>query len=132
MDKRGYNYLIELKTLWEKEKLLIMSNFFFFHNVFKRCQMTMHQNEYLWSKGLTLSQTSPFFFTFLQYKSFENSVGKGEIAHKEQFLLSPQSFQKTFSTVYCTFFRELSTVLIKLKLSFANSLSFEESKVCCL
>ena len=28
----------------------------------------------------------------LQYKSFENTVGKGEIYHKEQFLLFPQFF----------------------------------------
>ena len=28
-------------------------------------------------------------FTYLQYKSFENTVGKGEIAHDEQFVLFP-------------------------------------------
>ena len=28
----------------------------------------------------------------LQYKSFENTVGKGEIAHNEQFLLFPLCF----------------------------------------
>ena len=27
----------------------------------------------------------------------ENSVGKGEIAHYEQFLLFPQCFQKTYA-----------------------------------
>ena len=48
----GYNYLIELKTLLEKEKLLVTSNFFFSHNVFKSCLLLMRQNEYLWSKGL--------------------------------------------------------------------------------
>ena len=36
---------------------------------------------------LTLSQTKPGF-----YKSFENTVGKGEIAHNEQFLLFQQFF----------------------------------------
>ena len=40
------NYLIELKTLWEKEKLLVTSNFSFFHNVFKSCLLLMRQNEY--------------------------------------------------------------------------------------
>ena len=30
-------------------------------------------------------------FTCLQYKSFENTVGKGEIALNEQLLLSPLS-----------------------------------------
>ena len=32
------------------------------------------------------------FFTCLQFKSFENSVEKEEIASKEQFLLLPQCF----------------------------------------
>ena len=39
-------------------------------------------------------------FTRLQYKSFENTVGKGEIARNEQFLIFPQSFipdGRTFS-----------------------------------
>ena len=31
-------------------------------------------------------------FTCLQYKSFENTVEKGEIASNEQFLLFPQCF----------------------------------------
>ena len=31
-------------------------------------------------------------FTRLQYKYFENSAGKGEIARDEQFLLFPQCF----------------------------------------
>ena len=52
MDKQGYSYLIQLKTLWEKEKLLIVSNFSFSHNVFKSCLLLMHQNGYLCNKGL--------------------------------------------------------------------------------
>ena len=52
MDKWEYSYLTELKTLWEKEKLLVTSNFSFSHNVFKSCLLLMCQNEYLWSKGL--------------------------------------------------------------------------------
>ena len=43
------------------------------------------------AENLTLSQTSPCF-TCLQYKSFKNTIEKGEIAHHEQFLL----FQKCF------------------------------------
>ena len=53
MNKWGYSYLIELKTLWEKEKLLVTSNFPFSHYVFKSCLLLMRQNEYLWSKGLS-------------------------------------------------------------------------------
>ena len=46
------------------------------------------------------SQTFPFLpfpkqalvFTCLQYKSFENTAGKEEIAHNKQFLHLPQCF----------------------------------------
>ena len=31
-------------------------------------------------------------FTCLEYKSFENTVGKGEIARNEQFFLFPKGF----------------------------------------
>ena len=34
----------------------------------------------------------PWFFTGLQYRSFENTVGKREIALNEQFLLFPHCF----------------------------------------
>ena len=40
----------------------------------------------------------PWFFTGLHYKSFENTVGKREIARNEQFLFFPQcllSFWRT-------------------------------------
>ena len=33
MAKWEYSYLIKKKTLWENEKLLVKSNFFFSHNV---------------------------------------------------------------------------------------------------
>ena len=38
----------------------------------------------------------------LQYKSFENTVGKGEIARNEQFLLFPQCFLTIWKT-FCQF-----------------------------
>ena len=54
IDKWGYNFLIEEKTLWKKKKLLVTSNFFLSRNVFKSCLLLMRQNEYLWSRGLTM------------------------------------------------------------------------------
>ena len=59
--------------------------------------------------GLTLSQTTNFRFFKIERvcnfkfdengwklsKRVENTVGKGEIARNEQFLLFPQCFQKT-------------------------------------
>ena len=41
-----------VEKLWEKEKLLIMSNFSFSLNVYKSCLLLIRQKEYLWSKGL--------------------------------------------------------------------------------
>ena len=46
-------------------------------------------------------------FTYLHYKSFVNTVEKGEIAHNEQFLLFPQCFP---------LFGELSAIFIKSKI----------------
>ena len=45
-------------------------------------------------KGMNLEPFSKqaMVFTCLQYKSFENTVGKGEIACNEQFLLFPWCF----------------------------------------
>ena len=48
---------------------------------------------------LTLSQTSPgSYVSALQL--FENTVRKGEIAHKEQFLLFPHCFLSVWRTFY--------------------------------
>ena len=68
---------------------------------------------------LTLSQTR--VFTCLQIKPSENTVGKGEIARNEQFLLFPQCFLSHFG--------EFSS---NVKLSSANSFSFEGLKICHL
>ena len=38
-------------------------------------------------------------FTCLQYKSFENTVGKGEIAFNEQFLLLSQCYLPVWRTL---------------------------------
>ena len=73
---------------------------------------------------LTLSHKSPYF-TCLQYMSVENTVGKGEIARNEQFLLFPQCF--------LSFLENFLPVVSNLKLSSANSFSFEGStKICRL
>ena len=60
-------------------------------------------------------------FTCLHCKAFENTVGKGEIAPNEQFLLFPQCFLFVLRTLPFS---------ANLKLSSANSFSLEESKIC--
>ena len=73
-------------------------------------------------KELTLPQTSPGFYVSA-LKIFRNIVGKGEIAHNEQFFPFPP-----FSILLNNFLPFSST----LKLSSANSFSLEESKICGL
>ena len=72
---------------------------------------------------LALSQQA-LIFMCLQDRSYENSVGKGEIACKKQFLL--------FSTVVSTLLKSFLQLSSNLKLSSANSFSLEESKICHL
>ena len=55
-----------------------------------------------------------------QYKFFKKTVGKGEIAHNEQYLIFPQCFY---------LFLAFSS---NLKLLSANPFSLEESKICHL
>ena len=57
-------------------------------------------------------------FTCLQYRSFENTVGKGEIAHNEQFLLFPQCFLPLWRTL---------SFSSNSKLSSANSFTLEDT-----
>ena len=45
----------DLKTLLEKEKSLVMRNFFFSHSVFKRLVQQTCKNQGLFGKGLTMS-----------------------------------------------------------------------------
>ena len=77
----------------------------------------------------SISKCEPFpkqalVFTCLQYMPFENAVGKGEIAHNEQFLLFSQCFLPVLKN-----FLPFSS---NLKLLSANSFSLEESKICHL
>ena len=44
------------KTLWEKEKLLVTSNFSFSHSVFKRIVLHTRKNQGLYGKGLSIPE----------------------------------------------------------------------------
>ena len=72
---------------------------------------------------LTLSRTSPGFYVS-SVQGFGNTMGKGEIACNEQFLL--------FSTVVSTLLENFWSSSSNLKFSSANSFSLETSKVSCL
>ena len=64
-----------LKTVWEKEKMLITSIFSFSHNVFKSPLCQGHLESGLYGKGLM--EQSCFCMT-LKMKAFEYSVEKAE------------------------------------------------------
>ena len=64
------------KTLWKKEKLLVMSNFSFSPSVFKRLVLQTCKNQGLFGKGLTL---------YHAVTTFNN-------LQKQHFLLFPQCF----------------------------------------
>ena len=49
----AYGFPNGVKTLWEKEKLLVTSNFSFSHSVFKRLVLQICTNQGLFGKGLT-------------------------------------------------------------------------------
>ena len=50
--------------MWEKEKLLVTSNFFFSHSVFERLVVQTRKNQGLFGKGLTLQAPFTTIFAF--------------------------------------------------------------------
>ena len=54
----------------------------------------------------------PWFLMCLQDKSFENNWGKGEIAHNEQFLLSPTVLIPYWKTFH--HFHQITIVVCKV------------------
>ena len=83
-----------------------MSNFTFFHNVFFVNCILKSFNPFPNDKILDSFKLKEFAddnFDFNENgrkfsERVENTVGKGEIARYEQFLLFPQCFQKTCTT----------------------------------
>ena len=75
----------------EKKKLLVTSNFFFSHKVFKSCttNFRLFQTKKIADENFKFDENGRKLS-----KQVENTVGKGEIARYEQFLLFPQYFLK--------------------------------------
>ena len=80
------------KNLWEKEKLLVTSNFSFSHGVFKALVLLTGKNQGLFGKGLKryilILYHSIMYFNN-QDEDFKDIVGKGENAAQQHFLLFP-------------------------------------------
>ena len=87
--------------MWKKVKLLQMNSFFFFHNVFNAICIVKYFNPLPDNKILDWSNLKQSADDNLEFdvksrkfsKLVENTVGIGEIARYEQFLLFPQCFQ---------------------------------------
>ena len=73
------------KTLWEKEKLLVRSNFSFFHSVFKRLILQTRKNQGLCGKGLK------DFKIQIAYKTLWKKV---KLLKMRNFTFFPQCFPK--------------------------------------
>ena len=80
--------------------------------LFPQCFSSLHKTNFTFGFILNLPSANAFnlsserfcrlalVLTCLRHKSFENTVGKGEIANNEQFLLLPQSFLLILRTFY--------------------------------
>ena len=93
----------------------------------KFCCVILSLGNYLTGGKHKVFQPCPkqaLVFMCLQYKCFENTVGKGEIACNKKFLLFPQCFLHFWRT-FCHFHRSF-------RLLPANSFSLEESEFCRL
>ena len=90
--KMAESSLKVLKTLLEKEKLLVTSNFSFSQSVFKRLVLQTHKNQGLFGKGLNIAKMMIFLFD-----RAENTMGKEVNTGNQHFLLFPQCFPKTSS-----------------------------------
>ena len=58
--KMGESYPKRKKTLWEKEKFIVMRNFSLHYSVLKRLVLQRHGNKGLFVSGLTTSDTVTF------------------------------------------------------------------------
>ena len=67
------------KTLWEKEKLLVTSNFSFSYSVFERLVLRTRKNQGLFGKGLKELDQNTADRNFSIRKIYEDSDGKAVI-----------------------------------------------------
>ena len=101
-----------------KNKLQFFSNIYFAN--FKSFSLNQSKN-ILFNKIVLPFPKQALVFTCLQYKSFENTLVKGEIAYNKQYLLFPQCFQPV-SRSFCHFHQiyncRLQTLSVQKSLKF--------------
>ena len=94
--------------MWEKEKLLNMSNLSFSHRVFRRLVQQTHKNQGLFGKGVTFHHKIP------RILPFKNTVGCWRKCWLPTFF--------PFSTVLCTGLKETYIIRPTFDLSIVNAL----------
>ena len=97
-----------LKTLWEKEELLVTSNFSFSHSVFNRLVLQTHKNMGLFGKWsanafyLNKAETLPCVkgFTLKTLELVVDSEGKNQTAQKCK--VRSQTYTVCCFATYCS------------------------------
>ena len=84
------SYLKGQKTLWEKEKLLVASNFSFSHGVFKGLVLQTRKNKGFSGKGLNMELVNKWQTTNLVFNIMAKSYLKGQktLWEKEKLLVA--------------------------------------------
>ena len=103
--------MVEISSKWVEDtvgkgEIARYEQFPLFPHCFQRLLLQTRKHQGLLRKGLNAINhfpNKPLFFMSLQYKSFENTVGKGEIARSEQFLLFSNRVFLPFSRTFLHF-----------------------------
>ena len=107
-DENGSRISKQVENTVGKGEIARYEQFLLFPQCFqKACLPGASKGVIFWEWALFCSYYAYFpkqalVLTCLQYKSFENTAGKGEIARNEQFLLFPQCFLPVWRT-FCHF-----------------------------
>ena len=89
-----------LKTLWEKEKLLVTSNFSFSHSVFKRFVLQTRKNQGLLVKGIKKARIH--FYTVNHFPGKE-LISSYRLALEATTLLEKKEMLLTSFSYFCFF-----------------------------
>ena len=82
LDRNGTKFSIRVETLWEKEKLLVTSNFSFSRCVFKRLVLQTRKNQGLFGKGLIVTFQLSSAYSLNLGQSQDGVLGNGLHAYE--------------------------------------------------
>ena len=88
-------YWIDLETLWQKEKLLVLSNFFFCHKVFKSRLLQKHQKVSTWGKGLSTLVEDEWCLS----QSLERINGRADVQTHDPWLDIPRCYLLSYNSM---------------------------------